>query len=1475
MEKPFFETFPTIELDDDLCNALNDTRVTKVSTNRERDAVRVYLYLHTLIPKRRIKKLETAIKEQIFSLDDINVNIIEHYDLSSQYTAKTFYEEYLDSIYQELDDYSSLLFAIVKRGDFVFDEDQMTIVLEEGKYVRDREEEIIKIFNNIFCDRAGIDVKIDIDYKPAEGTNYKERNELYTKNRVESIVESLEAQREAEKEKQEADNAKSKNGKKVYGLIKSSNPDVIYGRDFDDDVTEIAKLNAADCGHEVVVLGKIFKIEYKPIRNEKTIATLSIFDNTDSINLIIFLRNDLLSEFKSHFQENIDIKVKGLLDFNNRSREIEISRVNGIKKTVIEVVERQDNALEKRVELHCHSKASEMDGMSSVQSLINQAKAWGHKALAITDHGVVQGFTEKGLNHSVYTDPDFKVILGCEAYIVDDYKKIVTNEKGQPFDSSYVVFDIETTGLNAIKDKVIEIGAIKLSGGEIVDRFSTFVNPLRPIPYEIFQLTSITDDDVTDAPTIEEVLPKFIEFCKGSIMVAHNADFDMGFIKAKANELNLEWDKSYVDTLGLARFLMTDAKKFTLDSIAKKYKIDMGHHHRAIDDAITTANIFKIFLKQLEPYDINIIDDINDKCVMDDKAKSKLKSYHCIILAKNDIGKNNLYRLISESHLKYFNRQPKMPKSLIEECREGLIIGSACEAGELYRALLDGRSDEEIAGIVDFYDYLEIQPVGNNEFMIDDGKFHIDSLDDIRDINRQIVELGEEFNKPVCATCDVHFLNPEDEVYRRIIMAGKGFDDADRQAPLYLHTTEEMMDEFEYLGYDKAKEVVITNPNLIADMVDKIKPTRPDKCPPVIANSDVELRKICYNKAHEMYGEKLPKIVEDRLELELDSIIGNGYAVMYIIAQKLVWKSVEDGYLVGSRGSVGSSFAATMAGITEVNPLSAHYLCPNCHFVDFDSDEVKAFAGRAGCDMPDKLCPNCGTPLNKEGFDIPFETFLGFGGNKEPDIDLNFSSDYQSKAHKYAEVIFGEGQTYKAGTFSGLQDKTAYGYVKKYFEERGIDKRSCEIDRLVLGCTGVRRTTGQHPGGIIVLPRGENIYTFTPIQHPANKESDIITTHFDYHSIDSNLLKLDMLGHDDPRMIKMLEDLTGLDATTIPLDDKEVMALFMNTTSLKIEPSELWNDCDMGTLGIPEFGTDFAMGMLRDAKPKEFSDLVRISGLSHGTDVWLNNAQDLILEGTATISEAICTRDDIMTYLILKGLEPQDSFNIMEAVRKGKVAGNPTSDMWTESKQAMIEHDVPDWYIKSCEKIKYMFPKAHAVAYVMMAWRIGYYKINYPLAYYSAFFSIRAKAFNYEKMCQGKQAVESYLSEYDKKVAHAKENKLPGLSDKEDKEYGDMLLVQEMYARGYEFLPIDLYKSDARYFKIEDGKIRPPFVSIDGMGETAADTLMIAAAKSPFISKDDIRTRGGVPKTVVATLDRLGITEGLPESDQISFFDMI
>ena len=898
--------------------------------------------------------------------------------------------------------------------------------------------------------------------------------------------------------------------------------------------------------------------------------------------------------------------------------------------------------------------------------------------------------------------------------------------------------------------------------------------------------------------------------------------------------------------------------------MAKALNISLDHHHRAVDDAACTAEIFVKFIEKLKDRGISGLDEVNALAKSSVEMIRKMPTYHAIILATCDQGRTNLYRLISLSHIKYYNKRPRIPKSEFNKYRDGLLIGSACEAGELYRAILNGRPQEEITRLVNFYDYLEIQPLGNNAFMIRDEDSDIASNDDLIDINKRIVKLGEEFGKLVVATCDVHFLNPEDEIYRRIIMAGKGFKDADEQAPLYLRTTEEMLKEFEYLGSQKAEEVVITNTNKIADMCERISPVRPDKCPPVIENSDGMLREICYNKANRMYGDPLPPIVKERLDRELNSIISNGYAVMYIIAQKLVWKSNEDGYLVGSRGSVGSSFVATMSGITEVNPLHAHYLCTHCKYSDFDSPEVQAFSGRGGCDMPDKLCPKCGRPLSKEGFDIPFETFLGFKGNKEPDIDLNFSGEYQSKAHKYTEVIFGEGQTFKAGTIGTLADKTAFGYIKNYYEERGIRKRNCEIDRIVQGCVGVRRTTGQHPGGIVVLPMGEEINTFTPVQHPANDMTvDITTTHFDYHSIDHNLLKLDILGHDDPTMIRMLQDLTGVDPTKIPLDDKAVMSLFQNTSALGIEPEDI-DGCPLGALGIPEFGTDFAMGMLLDTKPKEFSDLIRIAGLSHGTDVWLGNAQTLIEEGTATISTCICTRDDIMTYLISMGLESEEAFNIMEKVRKGIIAKGKCPQ-WPQWKEDMKAHGVPDWYIWSCEKIKYMFPKAHAAAYVMMAWRIAYCKVFYPLAYYAAYFSIRATGFSYELMCQGKDRLENYMKDYKKRK--------DTLSNKEQDVFKDMRIVQEMYARGFDFMPLDIYRAHPNRFQIIDGKLMPAINSIDGLGDNAAIYISEAAKDGPFLSKDDFRERTHVSRTAVDLMSDLGLLGSLPESNQLSLFD--
>ena len=1522
MGKQFFEVFPKLKLDQKNQDLFEQTEIEKVTTTKSRELIRVTFLSRHLIQKENVLKVENEIKKQFFQDYTVRVKLYERFQLSGQYTPEKLMELYRDSILLELKNYSPVEYNIFKGADISYpDEREIHLTIDDTVPARSRKDELIRILQKILNERCGFAVHITAAYKAKKNGKYKEEDELQIARQVAEITARVYGSKdglskgdmqpvmtgtgtegkpgdvevkagtpemkasgrpsEGAPGKQEFKKGEFKKGDFKKGdfnrsVKRSDNPDVIYGRDFEEEAIPIEEI-IGDMG-EIVIRGKIIRYDSREIKNEKTILMFDVTDFTDTMTIKMFARNDQVKEITAEMKAGAFVKLKGVTMIDRFDNELTIGSIAGIKKIPDFTTSRSDTSVQKRVELHCHTKMSDMDGVSEAKDIVKRAYKWGHPAIAITDHGVVQSFPDA--NH-VWEDlwkaekakrieagdqsPDkqdfFKVIYGMEAYLVDDLKEIVTGDEGQDLNADFVVFDIETTGFSPVNNKIIEIGAVKIRQGEITDRFSVFVNPGVPIPFEIEKLTSINDSMVMDAPPIEVILPQFLDFCQDAVLVAHNANFDMSFIMENAKRQGISRKFTFVDTLGIARVLLTHQAKHTLDAVAKTLSISLENHHRAVDDAECTAHIFLKFSAMLRERGADTLSRINALGESSPDIIKKLTSYHAIILAENNIGRENLYRLVSASHLQYFNRHPRVPKSLLLKYREGLILGSACEAGELYRALLDGKAEEEIARIVNFYDYLEIQPLGNNHFMIDSPKVPaVNSEEDIMDFNRRIVALGEEFNKPVVATCDVHFLDPEDEVYRRIIMAGKGFDDADNQAPLYLRTTEEMLKEFEYLGSDKAREVVITNTNKIADRIDVMSPVRPDKCPPVIPDSDKTLTEICYNKAHELYGEELPAIVKDRLDKELHSIISNGFAVMYIIAQKLVWKSVEDGYLVGSRGSVGSSLVAFMAGITEVNSLSAHYRCPNCHYYDFDSPEVKAFAGNAGCDMPDKICPVCGKPLVKDGFDIPFETFLGFKGDKEPDIDLNFSGEYQSKAHKYTEVIFGAGQTYRAGTVGTLADKTAYGYVKNYYEERGKRKRSCEINRIVLGCTGVRRSTGQHPGGIIVLPVGEDINSFTPVQHPANDmTTDIVTTHFDYHSIDHNLLKLDILGHDDPTMIRMLQDLTGIDPTTIPLDDPGVMSLFQNTSALRITPDDI-DGCPVGSLGIPEFGTDFVIQMLLDTKPKCFSDLIRISGLGHGTDVWLGNAQTLILEGTADISHCICCRDDIMIYLINKGVDSALSFTIMESVRKGK-------GLKPEFEAAMKEKDVPDWYIASCKKIKYMFPKAHAAAYVMMAWRIAYCKINYPLAYYAAFFSIRAKAFSYELMCQGMQHLKNVMADYKKRE--------DTLSQKEQASLKDMKIVLEMYARGYDFIPIDIFSAKSRSFQIVEGKLMPSLNSIDGLGEAAADAIVEAAKDGPFLSKDDFRQRTKVSKTIVELMDSLNLLGKLPESNQISLFDFV
>ena len=1506
--KLFFEVFPELNMDKELSSLFEDTMIEKVVMKQAERQLIISLLSKHLISRPKIVQVEDIICGHLFRGRGYKVIIDDRYELSSQYNTRTLTEVYKDSILYDVEKISHVGYRLLKRAEWYYADDIITLAMEDSKLSKSHSIGIKKYLEETYKKRFGMDIKVGFDYTESDKEMLRRANEQKMKLEIEAILSNVhedadltldgksvdkkklvgEGKKDAPAEKKAP--AQEEKSKETFAARRkkytSNDPDVFYGRDCEGELVKISTL--VDGIGEVCIHGQLIKMEEKVLRNGKTLFICNITDFEDTIAFKIFASEDDVPVYKDELKEGSFYRLKGVPLYDTFSKELNIASVRGIKHIPDFRVPRVDTSLEKRVELHMHTVMSEMDSVVDIEKIVKRANDWGHPAIAITDHGVAQAFPIAA--HAKGMKDGFKLIFGCEGYFVDDLKNLVINPKGQDLNTEYIVFDIETTGLSQKKNKIIEIGAVKVKDGEEIDRFSEFINPEEPIPYSIEQLTSITDEMVMHAPTVDVILPKFLEFCGDDIVVAHNAAFDTGFIKKNARDLGMKFDNTIMDTMTLSHVLLPELGKFTLDRVCKALNVKNEHHHRAVDDANATAKIFVKLYEMLVERGVKTVEDVNELGSASDDTIKKGRTYHGIILAKNEIGRVNLYRLISEAHVRYFNRRPRMPMSMINKYREGLILGSACEAGELFRAVVDDAPDEEIARLVNFFDYLEIQPIGNNEFMTR-KKENPCTIEDLQNYNKRIVELGRLFNKPVVATCDVHFLDPEDSIYRAIIMKSKGFEDAVNQPPLYFRTTEEMLAEFEYLGSEKAREVVITNTNLIADMVEYMDPVRPDKAPPIIENSDETLTNICYEKAHKIYGPDLPEVVVERLERELHSIISNGFAVMYIIAQKLVWDSNDHGYLVGSRGSVGSSFVATMAGITEVNPLSAHYICPECHFVDFDSDIVKSYSGMSGCDMPDRDCPRCGHPLIKEGHDIPFETFLGFKGDKEPDIDLNFSGEYQSCAHAYTEVLFGKGKAFRAGTVTTVADKTAYGYVYNYFKDLAKDearaeatamgdltqkeiekyvdekaivtKRSCEMERLAIGCTGVKRSTGQHPGGMIVLPRHEEIYSFTPIQKPANDmTTDVVTSHFEYHSIDHNLLKLDILGHDDPTMIRRLEDLTGLDATTIRLDDPDVMALFHGTESLHITPEDI-NGIPLGSLGVPEFGTDFAMQMLIDANPQNFSDLVRIAGLAHGTDVWLGNAQELIKSGQCTISTAICCRDDIMVYLIHMGLESGTAFQIMENVRKGNVAKGKCAK-WEEWKEDMKAHGVPDWYIWSCQKIKYMFPKAHAAAYVMMAWRIAYFKVNYPLQYYAAFFSIRASAFSYEMMCFGKEKVLYHIN----MIQSIDKNKRTA---KDEDKLKDLKLVLEMYARGFEFMPIDIYVADDIRFQVIDGKIMPSLASIEGMGEKAAKQLKDAAGKGKFISKEDLQAHSKIGKSAIDKLSELGILDGMPDTNQLTF----
>ena len=1525
MSKPFFEVFPGLKVGKDLKSYFEDTQIERLSANRERTRFKVRLHAEHLIHKDQVFHMQREMEEQLFTGRGVEVYIEERYSLSSLYTPRKLMEEYADSISCEIASYSPVMAVFFRDAKITYgDDDSIEVCMKDSCISRSLQDRLEEALNRIFRDRCGIPATLTVCLDPnRDDVPEYERQDRTLPFPVDPPLPEKSAPRPESAGGQSAGQApdgpqtgsapskppaaRSGSGKtagtgggrtrgngygktagrqkapREYTLKRSSHPDVIFGREVTSDAIRIADI-VGEIG-EVVIRGKILANDRRDIRNQKTVVRFSLTDLTDSIYCKLFVPTEKAEELLKEIGKGTWVKVRGAAVMDTFDKEVIVSSIQGIMKIPSFVQTRQDHAPVKRVELHLHTKMSDMDGVSECKDLVRRAYSWGMPAVAVTDHGNIQAFPDAGHVREdllkaenkkrkengqppVDSQDFFKVLYGVECYLVDDLARSVVPVPGEDLDRPVrerpvVVFDLETTGFSPEKNRIIEIGAVKIVDGKITDRFSQFVNPQEPIPFKIQKLTGISDSMVVGAKTIDLVLPFFLRFCEGCILVGHNVTFDIGFINANAKRLSLPCSFTTLDTLGMARALLPGHAKYTLDAVAKILNVSLENHHRAVDDAACTAGIYLKMLPMLQEQGVFSLRGIDSFCAPTPETVKRLRTHHCILLAKNTTGRTNLYTMVSESHLTYFFKKPRIPKSLLMKHRDGILVGSACVMGELMEAVLEDRSDEVLAGIVDFYDYLEIQPRDNNRFLLESGKMQekyprIRTEEDLLNLNRTIVRLGEQAGKPVVATGDVHFLDPDDEIYRSIIQEGMGMSDED-PAPLYLRTTEEMLEEFAYLGARKAQEVVITNTRRIADMIDAISPVRPDKCPPVIPHSDEMLRKICYDKAHSMYGEPLPQIVEERLERELRSIISNGYSVMYIIAQKLVWKSVEDGYLVGSRGSVGSSFAATMSGITEVNPLPPHYYCPNCHYSDFDSELVMQYQGKCGIDLPRRKCPHCGQELKKDGFDIPFETFLGFKGDKEPDIDLNFSGEYQSKAHAYTKVIFGHEQTFKAGTIATVADKTAYGYVKHYFENKGVAKRNCEIERLLAGCTGIRRSTGQHPGGIVVLPMGEDINTFTPVQHPANDmTTDIVTTHFDYHSIDHNLLKLDILGHDDPTMIRMLQDLTGLDPVEIPLDDPETMKLFSNTESLGITTDEN-GGIDVGSLGIPEFGTKFVIGMLDDTRPTTMSELVRISGLSHGTDVWLGNAQTLIQEGKAVLSTAICTRDDIMSYLISQGMDKSLSFKTMESVRKGK-------GLTPEMKDAMRAANVPEWYIDSCLKIKYMFPRAHAAAYVMMALRIAYCKVHHPLAYYAAYFSIRASAFSYEIMCQGQEHLLEVMADYQRRRDE--------LTPKELTTLDDCLVVREMYARGFEFLPVDIYKAQSRLCSVVDGKIMPSLKSIDGMGEKAADAVVEARKDGPFLSRDDFWNRTKVPKTVIEKMHGLGLLGDLPETNQISLFEM-
>lgn len=1298
-------------------------------------------------------------------------------------------------------------------------------------YEKLKKNNIEEIIRNILLEELGIDYEVKVEKAVTEKIDRKKIIEK-TDKEINELIKELEF------------GVVEDNEEEGYIIRDENDEHLIYGEDVNSLVHHIKDLNQNS--KTVAVVGEIFNIENKELRNGKILSIMSITDNTSSINCKLFLNDLNKDKILDRVKEGSYVKIKGDVLYDTYQREITMT-ISGIRQE--EKPQRKDTCEKgKRVELHAHTQMSSMDALSPTKKLVKQAAAWGHKAIAITDHGVVQAFPDAmdaGKSNNI------KILYGVEGYLVEDNIPVIQKANNKDLSQTFVVFDLETTGFSNKNDKITEIGAVKVENFKVVDRFSQLINPEKDISYKVQELTGITNNLIKDKPTIEEILPKFLDFIGDSVLVAHNANFDMGFMQQKCREQNIEFKNTSVDTLTLARTLLPHMKRFRLNLIAKELGIPLLNHHRAVDDAEATAHIFIKFLEMICKKGGEKLSDINE--ILGDIDYTKLSTNHVTLIAKNQVGIKNLYKIVSDAHVNHFYRAPRILKSVLEEYKEGVIIGSACEAGEVFQAVKQNKSDEEIERIISLYDYIEVMPIDNNRFMIDKGE--VEDEEELRDLNRRMIEVAKQFGKIPVATGDVHFIDKHEAIYRKVLKYSQGFKVDEEETYLHFRTTDEMLEEFKYLGEDLAYEVVVENTNKVADMVEDILPIPNETFPPVIEGSDKELRDMCNAKAERIYGSPLPDVVRKRLDRELNSIISNGYAVMYIIAQKLVTKSLADGYLVGSRGSVGSSLAATMSDITEVNPLPAHYICenPECKYSYFY--EIGEWG--SGVDLPNKDCPKCGRLLKKDGHDIPFEVFLGFEGDKEPDIDLNFSGNYQPVIHKYTEELFGEGYVYRAGTIGTVAEKTAFGYAKKFVEENDLNSTSAEVLRLANGCTGVKRTSGQHPGGVMVIPNYKDVYDITPIQYPANDTScGVITTHFDYHSISGRILKLDILGHDVPTIIRMIEDITGNIATEIPLDDQETMSLFTSTEALGVTPEEI--NCPIGCLAIPEFGTKFVRQMLLDTKPTTFAELVRISGLSHGTDVWLNNAQDLVVEGTVEFKEVISTRDDIMNYLIFKGLPPKMAFTIMESVRKGK-------GLKPEFIDEMKKNDVPDWYIGSCQKIKYMFPKAHAVAYVMMSFRLAYYKVHYPEAFYATYFTTKAEDFDADLIVKGLDAIRNKMDEIQSlgNDATAKEKNMLTVLE----------VAYEMYARNIKILPVDIYKSDATEFKVVGEKqILPPMIALQGVGENAAINIQQERKNGEFISKEDLRKRTKISKTVIETLTNHGSLNNMSDENQLSLF---